>query len=186
MLKRRRKTVAAQCDLAAIAALFRHLHADEDRSGSTLAFLPRSFGQHIAVAHDQAFSFVYPHLLKTLRDEGREVSFFSPLKDEAPDEGADSIYLPGGYPELYCAGLAAAENFKSAMVKASEGGTVIYGECGGYMVLGQAITDREGQVHDMLGLLELQTSFARTQTPFGLSQDKGPCGKVCRFEVCRA
>lgn len=167
------ESVAAQCNLEAIAALFRPMHGRGQTTATSLSLLPRSFGQHIAIARDQAFSFVYPHLLKGLRDEGREVSFFSPLRDEMPDERADSIYLPGGYPELHCAGLAAAENFRSAMMKALQRGTFVYGECGGYMVLGRSIIDREGHGHPMLNLLALETSFEKRKLHLGYRRIKG-------------
>ena len=65
-------------------------------------------GQRIAVAHDEAFAFVYPHLLTGWRGQGAEISFFSPLADEAPNVAADFVFLPGGYPELHGGRLAAA------------------------------------------------------------------------------
>ena len=40
-------------------------------------------GQRIALAHDRAFSFVYPHLLAAWRSAGAEILPFSPLADEA-------------------------------------------------------------------------------------------------------
>ena len=58
-------------------------------------------GQNIAVARDAAFSFLYPHVLEGWRQAGAELHFFSPLADEAPPQGCDSCWLPGGYPELH-------------------------------------------------------------------------------------
>ena len=66
----------------------------------------------------------------------RNSSFFSPLADEAPDPAADAIYLPGGYPELHAGRLAAAARFLAGLREAAARGSAIYGECGGYMVLG--------------------------------------------------
>ena len=68
-------------------------------------------GQRIALAHDRAFSFVYPHLLAAWRNAGAEILPFSPLADEPPPERADSCWLPGGYPELHAEALAAARRF---------------------------------------------------------------------------
>ena len=45
--------------------------------------------------------------------------------------------------------------------------TPIYGECGGYMVLGSALTDANGTAHEMLGLLDLETSFAEPRLHLG-------------------
>ena len=41
-------------------------------------------GQRIAIARDNAFAFSYPHLIKGWREQGAEVSFFSPLLDQIP------------------------------------------------------------------------------------------------------
>ncbi len=43
---------------------------------------------------------------------------------------------------------------------AAHRGAAIYGECGGYMVLGRSLVDAEGVAHAMAGLLPLETSFA--------------------------
>jgi len=124
-------------------------------------------GQRTAIARDTAFAFCYPHLLRDWRDQGCELSFFSPLADEAPRRSCDSIYLPGGYPELWGETLAQASNFRTGMQEAANRAALIYGECGGYMVLGEALTDAEGKTHPMLGLLPLETSFQARQRHLG-------------------
>ena len=115
-------------------------------------------GRRIAVARDAAFGFVYPWLL----DEWgvRTGDLFSPLADETPTDGADAIYLPGGYPELHAHTLAAARRFKRGMRAAAARGVAIWGECGGYMTLGDALIDAAGHRHEMLGLLALTTGFS--------------------------
>ena len=112
-------------------------------------------GQRIAVARDEAFAFAYEHVLAGWRRAGAELAFFSPLADEAPEGGA--VFLPGGYPELHAGRLAAAGNFLGAL-RRHEG--PVYGECGGYMVLGEGLEDAAGRRHAMAGLLPLETSFA--------------------------
>jgi cobyrinic acid a,c-diamide synthase len=124
-------------------------------------------GQRLALAQDRAFSFIYPHLLAEWREAGAEIMPFSPLADEAPDGDADAIWLPGGYPELHCETLAAAETFRSAMKNAASRNVPIHGECGGYMVLGETLEDAEGKTHPMLGLLGLKTSFASRNLHLG-------------------
>ena len=116
-------------------------------------------GQRIAVAKDAAFTFLYPHLLAGWRAQGAEISFFSPLSDEAPDEAATACWLPGGYPELHGAALAAAGRFKAGL-RAFAQTRPVHGECGGYMVLGATVTDAAGQTHEMVRLLNHATSFA--------------------------
>jgi cobyrinic acid a,c-diamide synthase len=140
-------------------------------------------GQRIAVARDEAFCFAYHAVLEGWRSQGAELAFFSPLADEPADADADAVYLPGGYPELWPDRLASAEAFMTGLRRAAANGIVIYGECGGYMVLGDALIDREGRSRRMLGLLPLVTSFAerrlhlgyrrailRTATPFGTAE----------------
>ena len=139
-------------------------------------------GQQIAVARDDAFLFVYPALLEGWRREGAALSFFSPLADEPPEPDADAVYLPGGYPELHAGRLAAAGQFLAGLRHAGAAGKSVYGECGGYMVLGDALTDAVGRTHRMAALLPLTTSFAERRLHLGyraltLLQD-GPLGSA--------
>ena len=160
--------VAGSVDLAALAALAAPLPA----AGPVPRVAP--LGQRIAVARDQAFAFAYPHMLEGWRALGAELSFFSPLADEAPRADADAVFLPGGYPELHAGKLAAAQRFRAAM-QGSE--ALIYGECGGYMVLGEGLVDGDGTRHEMLGLLPVSTSFAARKLHLGyrmLAAKAGP------------
>ncbi len=127
--------------------------------------LPPPPAQRIALAQDAAFSFTYPHLVEGWRRAGAEILPFSPLADdEVP--GADLVWLPGGYPELHGATLASAGNFLTSLRKHAENKPV-HGECGGYMVLGQGLTDKDGVRHEMAGLLGLETSFERRKFHLG-------------------
>lgn len=123
-------------------------------------------GERIALARDAAFSFVYPHLLSDWRAQGATILPFSPLADEAPDPSATVCWLPGGYPELHGARLAEAETFRHGMQTFARTRPV-HGECGGYMTLGQGIVAADGTRHRMLGLLGLETSFAKRRMHLG-------------------
>ena len=123
--------------------------------------------QRIAVARDTAFAFAYPHLLEGWRRAGAEILPFSPLADEAPAPEADAVFLPGGYPELHAGRLAANAAFLNGL-RAAKG--LVYGECGGFMVLGDALIDAEGVRHAMAGLLPLTTSFAARKLHLGYRQ----------------
>jgi cobyrinic acid a,c-diamide synthase len=138
--------------------------------------LPSPFGQRIAVARDDAFAFIYPHLLAGWRDGGADVSFFSPLGDEGPAGDADAVFLPGGYPELHAGAIAAAGRFRQAMTAAAARGATIYGECGGYMALGAGLIDAEGRRHAMLGLLPVSTSMQGAMRKLGYRQALGLAG----------
>jgi cobyrinic acid a,c-diamide synthase len=124
-------------------------------------------GQHIAIARDDAFAFLYPHWLTDWRAAGATLSFFSPLADEAPDTSADAVFLPGGYPELHAARLAGAETFMRGLRASAERSALIYGECGGFMVLGAALTDKTGATYPMAGLLPHETRIDRPKRVLG-------------------
>lgn len=123
-------------------------------------------GQRIALARDAAFSFVYPHLLSGWRAAGAEILPFSPLADETPDPAADCCWLPGGYPELHAGRLAEAHRFRAGL-KDFAATRPVHGECGGYMVLGEALIDADGQRHEMAGLLGLVTSYEKRRMHLG-------------------
>lgn len=124
-------------------------------------------GQRIALAKDAAFSFVYRHVVAGWREAGAEVVPFSPLADEGPGSDCDAVWLPGGYPELHAGALAGAHRFRAGMRAAAARSCAIHGECGGYMVLGAGLEDKQGTRHEMLGLLGTETSFARPKMHLG-------------------
>ncbi|MBP0484898.1 cobyrinate a,c-diamide synthase [Sagittula salina] len=128
--------------------------------------LPKPPAQRIALAQDAAFSFAYPHVLKGWQAAGAEILPFSPLADETPAAGADLVWLPGGYPELHAGKLAAAHRFRAAL-RAHAETRPVHGECGGYMALGEALTDKEGVTHRMAGLLGLVTSYEKRKFHLG-------------------
>jgi cobyrinic acid a,c-diamide synthase len=151
-------------DLNAIMISAASLTIDPRTSNKSPALPPP--GQRVALASDQAFSFVYPHLMSAWRSAGAEIIPFSPLADEPPPNHADSCWLPGGYPELHAAKLAAADRFLSGLRHFAQTRPV-HGECGGYMVLGQSLEDASGKAHAMAGLLGHATSFAKRKLHLG-------------------
>lgn len=156
--------VAQSCDLDAI--LSAAASALPPKPAAQVAPL-QPLGGKIAVARDIAFAFSYEHLLSGWRNAGAELSFFSPLADEAPAVDADAVYLPGGYPELHAGTLAGARRFKSGMAQARDRGARVFGECGGYMTLGEGLVAADGNRYEMLGFLPLVTSFAERRRHLG-------------------
>lgn len=161
--------VTEHADLAALTALAAPLAAP---SGDLFRPPP---AQRIAIARDTAFAFAYPHLLNDWHAAGAEVLPFSPLADD-PVPDADLIYLPGGYPELHAGKLAASTRFLPSLRQAATKGTAIFGECGGYMVLGDGLVDADGTRHAMAGLLRLETSFASRRLHLGYRQLRASTG----------
>ncbi len=120
----------------------------------------------IALAQDDAFSFMYPHILAEWHAAGATILPFSPLADEAPDESANLCWLPGGYPELHAGRLAAAGHFMAGLRRFADSRPV-HGECGGFMLLGRGLEDAGGARHAMAGLLDHESSFARRRLTLG-------------------
>lgn len=156
--------VARNCDFDDLVLLASSLGATD--AVSNIDRLPPP-GQCVAVARDLAFAFCYEHMLMGWKRRGAEIRFFSPLADDAPPAEANAIYLPGGYPELHAGTLSQAATFKAGMADAAARDVPIYGECGGYMVLGEGLADASGDRHAMLGLLPLTTSFERRKLHLG-------------------
>ena len=168
--------VARHVDTARLSALARPCRL----GAHTLTPALPPLGQRIAVARDLAFAFAYPFVLDGWRAAGADVVPFSPLADAAPDPAADAIYLPGGYPELHAGRLSGNARFLDGLRGAGERGAVIYGECGGYMVLGRGLIDAHGARHAMAGLLPVETSFAAPKMTLGYREaaltGDGPLG----------
>ena len=107
----------------------------------------------LAVARDAAFCFTYAETLEALQENGAELCFFSPLQDTALPPDIGGLYLPGGYPELYAAELAANAPMRAALKAAVENGLPTAAECGGFLYLGQTLEDTDGTPHLMAGVL---------------------------------
>lgn len=169
--------VAARLDLEAFRALLGAI--DVLPGGPPAPPLP-PLGQRVAVASDDAFRFSYPHVLDGWRRAGAEIVPFSPLADEPPDAAADAVYLPGGYPELHAGRLAANGAFLDGLRRAGTRGAIVYGECGGYMALGETLADADGAAHRMAGLLPLDASMAERSLHLGYRRAElaaaGPLG----------
>ena len=163
VIERAAEQVEASLDIDRLLALARP--STLCREAATHGIPP--LGRRIAVARDDAFCFTYPALLDEWRRHGADLTFFSPLADEAPDPAADAVYLPGGYPELWAGRIAAGDVFFAGLRRAAVGRKPIYGECGGYMVLGEALIDADGHSHPMAGLLPVVSSFAERRLSLG-------------------
>jgi cobyrinic acid a,c-diamide synthase len=164
--------VEAHVDCARVASLAGPF-AESGAALPAVALKPP--GQRIALARDEAFSFVYPHLLRGWRTAGAEVVVFSPLADEPPPLTSDVCWLPGGYPELHGGKLAAATRFLEGLRRFAETRPV-HGECGGYMALGEVLVDASGKAHRMAGLLDVRTSFAVRRMTLGYREARLAAG----------
>ena len=121
----------------------------------------------IAVAQDEAFCFIYAETLEAFRDAGAEVVFFSPLRDTALPENIGGLYLPGGYPELHARELSENTSLLREIKRKIESGLPTAAECGGFLYLGQSLTDAEGQSWPMVGVLPGEAKDAGRLVRFG-------------------
>jgi len=109
-------------------------------------------GKTIAVAKDKACCFIYSANIEWLESQGAEVVYFSLLAGEAVPQAADAMWLPGGYPELHLEALEQSASWDSVRTFI-ESDRPVLAECGGMMVLGQSITDKEGNTAQMANVL---------------------------------
>ncbi|WP_135533596.1 cobyrinic acid a,c-diamide synthase [Halostella pelagica] len=112
----------------------------------------------VAVAQDAAFCFYYPATIERLRERADVVTFAPTAGDDLPD--CDGVYLPGGYPELHAADLAASPALSTLADRAADG-LPILGECGGLMALTRSLEPAgdDADSHDMAGILPADVSM---------------------------
>ncbi len=184
-LDRAAEIIGREVDVPAFVAIATPLRLPRPKAGAPFGLPP--LGQRVAVARDRAFAFAYEGMLESWHAAGAEVLPFSPLSDQEPAADADAIYLPGGYPELHAGELADRHRFLGGLRRAAEIGKPVYGECGGYMVLGRGLVDAHGHRHAMAGLLTLESSFAKRRLQLGYRQvalagntPLGPAGAIYR------
>lgn len=121
----------------------------------------------IALARDAAFNFYYEDSLDLLRAWGAELVPFSPLADEMLPEGSSGIYIGGGFPELFARELAENTGMHRSLRRAADAGLPVYGECGGLMYLGEALTDFTGTCHRMAGVIPFSSHMQRRRVTLG-------------------
>ncbi len=112
----------------------------------------------VAIASDAAFHFRYPEAGELLTAMGLEPVAWSPLADEPLPAGCRAVLLPGGYPELHAAQLAASQRSLGALRQAVAQGLPLVAECGGLLLLGEQLHDAQGVPHAMAGLLPFQAA----------------------------
>lgn len=134
-------------------------------------------GVRIGVARDAAFAFLYQANLDLLRQLGAELVFFSPLADAALPL-VDSLYLPGGYPELHLRALADNQGMAEAIRAHHAAGKPILAECGGMLYLLDGLTDKAGARGAMLGLLPGEARLQPRLTALALQAVELPEGRL--------
>ena len=122
----------------------------------------------IAIAHDEAFSFIYADLPNLLYSLGATVIFFSPLHSRSYPI-CDGLFLPGGYPEVFAKKLSGKKNFISWLKNLREANSFIYAECGAYIFLGESLSACKN-VWEFSGLLPLNFTLTKHLQELGYRQ----------------
>ena len=140
--------ISRSCDLGGIVRLANSagpLHAEPWSPESPQPAQQTS----VAVAGGPAFSFVYEENMELLRGAGAETVLFDPTSDESLPEGADALYVGGGFPEAYAEALSENEPMRRQIREFAESGLPIIAECGGLLYLTRDLNGSE-----MCGVLD--------------------------------
>ncbi|MCS6781709.1 MAG: cobyrinate a,c-diamide synthase [Gloeomargarita sp. SKYBB_i_bin120] len=113
----------------------------------------------LAVAYDEAFCFYYDDLFALLEVAGVALHFWSPLRDGPLPHTIHGLLLGGGYPELHAEPLSQRSDLWRDLRQRIAHGLPVYAECGGLMVLGEALIDQAGQAWPMARVLPLTTAM---------------------------
>ena len=126
-------------------------------------------GRTVAVARDAAFCFIYAANVQCLTHMGARVVFFSPLHDAALPQ-CDAVWLPGGYPELHAAQIAANTGMQASLRAHVGAGKPLWAECGGMMALMESIALADGSTAPLWGLLPGQVTMQKRLAALGPQQ----------------
>ncbi|MFQ5656241.1 MAG: cobyrinate a,c-diamide synthase [Candidatus Methylomirabilales bacterium] len=153
------EAVRAHLDLTEIVRVARTAPPLSDVKPVLFASPEGSSEFRLGVARDEAFTFYYEDNLDLLRHAGFQVVEFSPLHDTTLP-AVDLLYLGGGFPEVFAASLSRNVAMKEALLRFAREGGSVYGECGGFMYLGETLTTSDGASFPMAGLLPIQTAMS--------------------------
>jgi cobyrinic acid a,c-diamide synthase len=141
----------------------------------------------IGVARDNAFCFYYQDNLDLMAANGAKIVPFSPMADSQLPADIDGLYFGGGYPELFASRLAENRTMRNQIRLAAGRGMPVYGECGGFMYLGEGIVDVDGRHHPMAGCFPLKFKMFSRLKSLGYREATlteatliGPAGTVVR------
>ena len=135
---------------------------------------PVSPGIRLGIARDEAFCFYYQDNMEILKKEGAELIMFSPIHDATLPDNLDGLYLGGGYPELHAEALATNSSMRQAIRDFSRSGKPVYGECGGFMYLTEAIitADEQQYPYPMVGVYPVAAQMQKGLRRLGYRQVK--------------
>ncbi|MCY0900878.1 MAG: cobyrinate a,c-diamide synthase, partial [Firmicutes bacterium] len=178
LFKQLAKACEETLDLDLILSLARSADAWVSPAPKLFAGVSEEATVTIAVARDQAFNFYYPENLELLAWFGANLVFFSPLAGECIPKEADGLYLGGGFPEEFAAVLAGRTEVLDHVRQRIEEGMPTLAECGGFMFLTRAITDRLGHVYPMVGVIPASVTMQARLAALGYREARALTGSV--------
>ncbi|MFV1982811.1 MAG: cobyrinate a,c-diamide synthase [Thiohalomonadales bacterium] len=158
-------------DLLPDKVIFGNVKSDSNTKNKLLT------GYKISVALDQAFSFIYRANIECLENLGAKINYFSPINDtNLPD--SDSLYFPGGYPELHLNSLSKNTSMINSIKEHHANSKPIVAECGGMLYLLQSLTDKSGVKANMAGLLSGSAVMQNKLSNLGMHSMDLPEGEI--------
>lgn len=121
----------------------------------------------IAIAHDEAFCFIYKDNIALLKKLGCTIEFFSPIHDSQLPADICGLILYGGYPEHYLAQLSSNKTMIESIKKAINCKIPTIAECGGFMYLHENIIDESGKKYPFAGVIQGTVFKKNKLTRFG-------------------
>ncbi len=163
-----RTLVADRLELELVAAVAREappLTAPPPRAAQPAP----SSNVRIGFLRDSAFTFYYPENLEALEELGAELIPLSSLDTpELPGDLA-GLYIGGGFPETHGAAISRNRSFLDSLCRRAASGLPIYAECGGLMLLSQAVVWR-GSTYPMAGWLPFSVHVCDTPQGHGYAE----------------
>ncbi|MCO2182638.1 cobyrinate a,c-diamide synthase, partial [Pseudomonas aeruginosa] len=90
----------------------------------------------------------------------------------------DSLYLPGGYPELHLGRLQGNRAMAEAIRAHHAAGKPLLAECGGMLYLLDCLEDADGERGELLGLLPGRARLQKRLTALALQEVELPEGRL--------
>lgn len=137
----------------------------------------------IGVAYDRAFCFYYEDNFRLLEEMGAELVQFSPIKDKCLPDDISGIIIGGGYPELFAEKLSDNKQMRNSIKNAIASGMPSLAECGGFMYLNKSLENQEGEIFDMVGVLDGTCRHTGELTRFGYVRIEDKHGKYLTDEI---
>lgn len=138
---------------AGVANILAKIPSIEFKAAAVPSIKPLLQNISIAIAKDEAFTFIYDANVRLLTAMGATLHFFSPLRDQNLPQ-VDALWLPGGYPELHAKMLSENRAMVQQLKDFFNADKVVLAECGGFLYCLNTLTDLDDNQYPMVGMLE--------------------------------